>query len=428
MIPLVEHAGGAGVLANTYVLDRVDTAVDASGLRPEIAPLMDHGLYGSASTALSYFEAHPLPRGFCTAMAGVVTPRRRFRLGVREETGIHVAEDRSADLGLALAFFGASSGVPLSHVVATGSLRRGDGREPASEPGGQVHSVSGLEQKAQLVGELISRKPAGEVVFMFPGAALRGDADGFSQAIERLHALARSEGVAFAAKPVDSMMQALGELGLRRQAGGGTTCLVAALAVIALAGYLAADRYMNRPLALRWDKLDWHGELVQLPVMAVPRTDDPGARDLCAIVKGADQVAVAEIGSVLLFAVADDAGKLPAKSSMALVAVFEQTVPSVLPLTGAREKTIKGEDASWINYDFQATVEEPAEYTRLMVVARRYGAINLDRLNETVTEIANAPGSNKVAAVSNYLQTHYPGYIEFGYRSTDQDLPCTLAH
>lgn len=387
---------------------------------------MDHGLYGSANTALSYFEAHALPRGMCAGLAGLTSPRKRFQLGVHAETDIHVAEDRSADLGLALAFYGAVSAVPLTHVVATGSLRRSGEAETSSDPGGKVHMVSGLEQKAQLVESVIEQAGSGEVTFMFPRAALE-DTGSFSSALEGLHERARAKGLVFRPIAVDTMTEALRELGIRRQAGGGVTCIVAALGVLAIAGYLGASAYMNRPLALRWDQMNRQGTLVQLPLMAVPKPGAPGKRDACTIVRGPDQVARVPIGAQLLFAVADEAGELPPKTSMALVAVFEKSAPTVLPLAGAGDISIKGENTQWRNYTFEAAVEPPGEYARLMVVARRFGAINLDRLTETVREIAGAPGAERVAAVSNRLRTEYPGYLEFGYRSTDEDVPCTPA-
>lgn len=426
VIPLVEHAGGPGALARTYVLDGAGSASDASGLRPEIAPLMDHGLYGSANTAFSYFEAHGLPRSPCAALAALIPPRRRFQLGVHADADIHVAEDRSADLGLALAFYGASSAVPLSHVVATGSLRRSEEAETSSAPGGKIHMVSGLEQKARLVESVIERSSGGEVVFMFPRPALE-EVGSLTSALERLSELAGTKGIAFRSVPVDTMAEALRELGIRRQTGGGVTCIAAGLAVLAVAGYFGASAYMNRPLALRWDQINRQGTLVQLPLMAVPQPGTSGKRQACAIARGPDQIARVPVGAQLLFAVAEDAGELPAKTSMALVAVFETSAPSVLPLTSAGDITVKGKNAQWRNYTFEAAVEAPSEYSRLIVVARRFGAVNLDVLTDKVGEIAGAEQTDRIAAVSNYLRTEYPGYVEFGYRSTDEDVPCTPA-
>jgi hypothetical protein len=413
-------------MAKTYALARVEPGADASGLRPEIAPLMDHGLYGSANTALSYFEAHPLPRSLCAALAGLAGSRRRFQLGVHAETDIHVAEDRSADLGLALAFYGASAGVSLDHVVATGSLRRSGDADASSDPSGRVHIVSGLVQKAQLVEGLIARQPSSTVVFVFPATALDGgsnEAAEFSGALDRLRELAKANGVTFTARPVATVQEALGAIAVRRQTGGGAACILAALAVVAASGYFAADWYISRPLALVWSEFNVGGELVPSPSMAEMREGED-KWTVCRVVQGADQIAIVPFGFRMLFFVADAAGELPEKTSMAIVVVSETTPPRVVPVRGARVEVSNGEAVRKIAYSVAYPVEAPSEYTRTMVVARRFGAVNLDRLTDAVSEVFNGAVANSIDAVSNHLRTKYPGYVEYGYRSTNEKVEC----
>ena len=166
------------------------------------------------------------------------------------------------------------------------------------------------------------------------------------------------------------------------------------------------------------------GKTVPAPSMAMPVEGAANRYDLCQVVRGPDRIALVPFASKLLFAVADEKDELPQKTSMALVTVFEHSSPRVLPLSGAREAMVEGDDPRSRSYTFELLVKAPSEYSRTIVVARRFGAVDLDQLTETISDLYNHTGADRIDALSNLLQTRYPGYVEFGYRSTEADVEC----
>jgi len=443
LIPIVGARGDNGVLASVRISD-VAPRHNPAGLNPQIADLINWRLYEAGANALGAISRLNLPR-HRLALLNRIRPKGlpgyASVTNGTEVAGLNAAQNRSAELGLALGFVSFAGQSRDRMIVATGQLATGGHPGGAQHDAVEVLPVGHIEGKIATLRRVIEMTdPDGfpsRLLWFVPKTTLEGEPleDQHATALAELENACRHKGLRLRVCPVGSLAEAVRELGVTSI--GPTTvdkvlssAMLAGLAALVLGAGIWLWLTAHLPLSFNEVTLA-SGEAVLSPARASSNTQVRHfiLQDTCS---DANRLPLYRIDDWMLLNVsAADAGLISdwlGGYHFTLVAVSNRSGVKVLPLSSFRrgrpgEPPSSGKRRRALKVALPIT--GPAEMTKLFILARRGRPFDEARLRRKLKEIlADEPSAQKINAAETFLDGVAPGSISYPFRSVEEEPEC----
>jgi len=443
LIPIVGARGENGVLANLRISD-VAPRHHPAELNPQIAELINWRLYEAGANALGAISRLNLPHSRLALWSRVRPkglPGYASVTNGTEVAGLNAAQNRSAELGLALGFISFASQSSDTMVVATGQLTTAGHLAGSQHEAVEVLPVGHIEAKiATLRRAIETADPAGfpsRLLWFVPKTALDGQAleARHAAAIAELEKICRDKGLKLRVCPVASLAEAVRELGVASIAPTTadkvvSSSMLAGFATIVLGTGVWLWLTAHLPLSFK-DVTLASGEAVPSPARARSTTQDRDfiLQDTCS---DANRLPLYSIDDWMLLNVsAADAGPISdwlGGYHFTLVAVSNRSGVKVLPLSSFRRGR-PGESPSSVErrrmLKVALPIKGPTEMTKLFVLARRGRPFDEAQLRHRLKEIlADEPSAQKINAAEAFLAEVAPGSIAYPFRSVEEEPEC----
>jgi hypothetical protein len=441
LIPIVGARGDSGVLASVRISD-VAPRHHPAGLNPQIADLINWRLYEAGANALGAISCLNLPYRRL-ALWSRIRPRSlpgyASVINGTEVAGLNAAQNRSAELGLALGFISFAGQSRDRMVVATGQL--------ATYPAGAQHDAVEVLPVGHIDAKIATLRRAIEsadpdvfpsrLLWFVPKTTFEGKSLGaeHAAALAELNKVCRDKGLKLRVCPVGSLAEAVRELGVSSIAPTTadkvvSSAMLAGFAGLALVAGVWLWLTMHLPLSFK-DVTLASGEAVPSPARASSNTQDRDfiLQDTCS---DANRLPLYRIDDWMLLNVsAADAGPISdwlGGYHFTLVAVSNRSGVKVLPLSSFRrgrpgEPPLSGERQRVLKVALP--VKGPAEMTKLFILARRGRPFDEARLRLRLKKIlADEPSAQKINAAEAFLDGVAPGSVSYPFRSVEEEPEC----
>ena len=441
LIPIVSASGEGGVLANIRISD-VAPRHNPAGLNPQIADLINWRLYEAGANALGAIARMDLPHARLAMLSRLRPKSLPGYISITNGTevaGLHAAQSRSAELGLALGLLSFAGQSRQTLFAATGALSLGDPGN-GSRDNVQVLPVSHIDAKIAALRHAAESSDAkrfpARLVWFVPSETLEGERFEVQHraALEELAETCRSKSVSLKVCAVRSLADAARQLGVSRLAPMRADKVFS----YSLLGTLAASAcgvglwlWLTSPLALSFGTVTLSsGETVLSPVRARydPQDNIYVMQDPCI---NANKLPVYRVDDWLIVTVAgDDAdllGDWLGGYHFTFVAISQRSGVKVLPVSsfdrGRPERALaQGRHRS---LSVALPVSGPAEMTKLFVLARRGRPFDEAELRRRLKAIlAGEPPEQSINAAETFLEGRAPGYVSYPFRSVEEEPEC----